>query len=126
MRVSAALLVAGLLGAYPAAFAQDGIVGKYTGMMEVGRASGGPTRHDTVYLVIHKVDAGIVEGTATLGARGCGDVAVNGVLDGSKLTLHHSAKGEAKQGCGVNWELTVAGNKLEGKTKSGNTLRFSK
>ena len=127
MRLSTAVLLAGVLIALPAAYAQDSIVGKYTGMMDVARASGGPVRHDTVYLVIHKVEAGVVEGTATLTQRGCaGDVPVRGRLEGNKLTLRRAEKAEGKADCGVNWELTVAGNKLEGQTKSGNSLRFSK
>jgi hypothetical protein len=55
-----------------------------------------------------------------------GDIPVKGVLEGDKLALRHVAKAGVREDCGLNWELRVAGQKLEGKTKSGDALRLSR
>ncbi len=86
---------------------------------------------DQIELKIDKVEGGTVQGTITRFEQNqgfCrGDGPVVGVLEGDKLNLQtEKAASGLKEGCGVNFELKVTGEKLEGKSPSGSTLVLSK
>ena len=97
--------------------------GKYTGRMELVNPAGKPM-NETVTLTIDKVDGDRVEGVAWVGTRLCSvDTPFTGRLEGDTLKLRGAP---LKEKCGVNWELKVVGDKLEGTTAGGNTVRLSK
>jgi hypothetical protein len=126
---SLGVVVVLLLSPSHPAFAQGLTPGKYSGAISfVGPAGHGRT--DPLAIKIDKVEGGTVQGTVTrVDSSGfCrGDVPVVGVLEGDKLTLQtDKAASGVKEGCGVNFELKVNGEKLEGKHASGSPFVLSK
>lgn len=125
-----ALVLVVLLSPLHLAFAQGLTTGKYSGTTTFVAATG-KTITEQIELKIDKVEGGTVQGTITRfeSQQGfCrGDVPVVGVLEGDKLNLQtEKAASGLKEGCGVNFELKVTGEKLEGKSPSGSTLVLSK
>ena len=128
--VICALVLVVLLSPLHLAFAQGLTTGKYSGTTTFVAATG-KTITEQIELKIDKVEGGTVQGTITRfeSQQGfCrGDVPVVGVLEGDKLNLQtEKAASGLKEGCGVNFELKVTGEKLEGKSPSGSTLVLSK
>ena len=119
-----------LLSPLHLAFAQGLTTGKYSGTTTFVAATG-RTITAQIELKIDKVEGGTVQGTITRSGSHqgfCrGDVPVVGVLEGDKLNLQtEKAASGLKEGCGVNFELKVTGEKLEGKSPSGSTFVLSK
>jgi hypothetical protein len=89
-----------------------------------GSGPAGKPFNETVTLTIDKVDGDRVVGVAWVGSRLCSvDTPFTGRLEGDTLKLRGAP---LKEKCGVNWELKVAGDKLEGTTAGGYTVRLSK
>ncbi len=98
-------------------FAQEALVGKYSGAFTQ------PTRNGDqqvgLTLEISSVEGGAVKGTAVRmappGRGGCrGEYPVEGTVKGNELTLKATEKGGPAGDCNVNLKLTVEGNKLVG------------
>ena len=127
-----ALVLVVLLSPSHPAFAQGLTPGKYSGTTSFVSPAGN-AKTDRFEIKIDKVEGGTVQGTVSdfrshwSGGFCRGDVPVVGVLEGDKLTLHTDrAASGVKEGCGLNFELRVTGEKLEGKSPSGSTLVLSK
>jgi hypothetical protein len=126
MRVVRVLIAASAVCVLSIASAQELAPGKYKGTLD-WLTPQGHTRSDAIELVIDRVEGGAVHGVATFYQTNCrGDLEVQGKVDGDMLKLRHVTKGGVTGQCGVNWELKVAGNKLEGQSKSGNRIRMSR
>ncbi|MDZ7653201.1 MAG: hypothetical protein U5L03_11965 [Burkholderiaceae bacterium] len=111
-----AFALLGVLMVPIAATAQALAPGKYSGRMEYVETSG-KTVSDLTTLTIEKIDGDRVQGTAYIGFQSCReDVPFSGRIVGDKLTV--GAK-HSKEMCSFHWDLTVSGNKLEGKSRSG-------
>ncbi len=119
--VQVSLLV--LATAAAAATAQTIAPGKYTGN-KIGTTASGKPDSNMVTLTIEKVEGDQVQGVAWVGGKHCRvDVPAEGQLNGDVLTL--TGKSD-KDKCGFKWQLKVIGDKLEGKTGSGDVLNLSK
>ena len=123
MRTFIGLALVSLSLYLPTSLAQQLAPGKYTGRMEFTSPAGKPI-NETVTLTIEKVDGDRVEGIAWVGTRLCSvDTPFAGRLEGDTLKLRGAP---LKEKCGVNWDLKVAGDKLEGTTASGYAVRLSR
>jgi hypothetical protein len=117
--VHAAALAALSFVAYDG-LAQQLAPGKYSGRVDY--VAGGTQRNDSVSLNIEKVEGNRFQGSAWVGTPNCrADVPVQGKLDGDTMKVW--GKGEK---CGVKWELKLEGDKLEGTTSGGSSVRLSK
>ena len=130
MRTLLGVVIVVLLSPLHLAFAQGLTTGQYSGPTTFVAATG-RTITAQIELKIDKVEGGTVQGTITRSGSHqgfCrGDVPVVGVLEGDKLNLQtEKAASGLKEGCGVNFELKVTGEKLEGKSPSGSTFVLSK
>jgi hypothetical protein len=98
--------------------------GKYSGRLEYVEISG-RTVSDLSTLTIEKIDGDRVQGTAYIGFQFCReDVPFSGRIVGDKLTVGGK---HAKEMCNFLWDLTVSGDKLEGKSRSGKvSVRLSR
>jgi hypothetical protein len=115
-------LVALLLPSFPL-LAQTVSPGKYSGQIEF-QGPGGRQVRSTVMFNVEKVEGDQVHGVAWFGTPNCSvDTPVQGKLEGDTLKVRGAP---VKERCGVNWELKVAGDKLEGKTSTGIALVLSK
>jgi hypothetical protein len=103
------------------AAAQDSLVGKYQGSVEVqrGRAGGGAPM-----LVISSVENGVVKGAVTTFGRCAGDYPLEGRLEGDKLELKSTKAGRLPD-CVIDYSLSVDGKRLTG-TSSGVPISFQR
>jgi hypothetical protein len=77
-----------------------------------------------VTFTIDNVDGKEVHGVAWVGTPLCSvDTPVKGTLEGDLLKVRGTP---LKERCGINWELKVAGSKLDGKTGAGVPLVLSR
>ena len=112
-----------------AVFAQQTIIGKYTGTFVTLTRSG--DRAQGLTLEIASVEGDIVKGKATRypsgqAGLGCqGEYPVEGTLKANELILKSTEKGGRAADCGMNLNLNVEGNKLVG-TVNKNKAELSK
>jgi hypothetical protein len=98
--------------------------GKYSGRMEFIWPGDGRRMSEMVTLTIDKVEGDRFEGIAWVGIRACQvDTPVRGRLEGDVLKVRGAP---VKEKCGINWDLKVDGNKLEGKSSTGSEIKLSK
>jgi hypothetical protein len=123
MRQSIGFALLGLLISPALSWAQTVSPGKYAGNMQFVGPAGKPWT-EMVTLTVDKVDGDQISGVAWVGTKFCQvDTPVQGRLEGDILKVRGAP---VKEKCGINWELKVVGNKLEGKTVTGNVLTLSK
>jgi len=105
------------------AYAQQPIVGKYSGKVDNPRGRGGGGNVD---LVITSVDDGVVKGTSKSYQGKCADeYPLEGQLEDKKLTLKATKVGRLAD-CIIRYDLTVEGNTLVGTQSDGLPIKFSK
>ena len=124
-----AAMVFAVLSVAASAYAQDALVGKYTGSYALAVRDKEITVRLT--LVIASVEDGVVKGTATTASSGSrppcdGDYPMAGKYEGNKLQLHATQKGGRTGDCSLALNLTVEGNKLVGTTGTGSQVQLSK
>ena len=113
MRITAFGLIVALC-ASGAVFAQDSIVGRYTGSFDFQTNQG--LQKVGVTVVIDSVEDGRVKGTATMGGRACaGDYPVEGTLKGSELAVRSTRKGGPAGDCSFAFRGTAEGSRLVGR-----------
>ena len=123
MRHSIGVALFGLLISPLPVLAQTIAPGKYTGRMEFMWA-GGRLMSEMVTLTIDKVEGDRFQGVAWVGVKFCSvDTPVQGRLEGDVLKVRGAP---VKEKCGINWDLKVDGNKLEGKSSTGSEIKLSK
>jgi hypothetical protein len=94
-------------------FAQESLVGKYTGNYEVATPRG--NFRVGVTLVIDGVEDGKVKGAATLHQGNCrGDYPLEGTVKDEVIGLRSTAKGGPAGDCGFGFKGKVEGNRLVG------------
>jgi hypothetical protein len=104
--------------------AQSIAPGKYSGRVEFTWAGDARRMSEMVTLTIDKVEGDRFEGVAWVGFKFCQvDTPVQGRLEGDLLKVRGKP---VKEKCGISWDLKVDGNKLEGKSSSGNEIKLSK
>ena len=99
------------------AYAQDELMGKYSGTYSRGRSTSG------LELEITSVSKGVVKGNLSRiahrggqGGSNCtGTSTVEGALKGDTLRLRAAQKTGASEDCTANLQVKVEGNKLVGK-----------
>ncbi len=105
-----------LLFLYGSVFAQEALVGKYSGSWVYPSNRGDVS--GTLALEVTSVDGETVKGKATRAAQiygGCdGEYPVAGTLKGNELTLRSTTKGGRARDCNLTARFTVEGNKLVG------------
>ena len=127
-RLAVVFFIAITIGHGTITYAQDSLVGTYTGSYRfAGRGTGMP-RELGIKLIITSVENGVVKGTATNYSGGpcSGDYPMAGNYDGNKLVMKATAKGGRAGDCSFALDVAQEGNKLEGKTGSGQPLHLSK
>ena len=123
-KVIAAVAIVG--GVVSAAYAQDSLVGTWTGNYTFpGR------RGDTllgVRLQIASAEDGVVKGVATLSTRGAcaGDYPMAGKYEENKLSMRATAKGGTAGDCSFSFNVVREGNRLVGTTGGGRPLQLSR
>jgi hypothetical protein len=114
-------------------YAQDSLVGTYTGgFTPSGELAS--ARQVGVALVIASEEGGVVKGTAKLtsswSTSGCsGEYPMAGKYQGGKLVMRNTAKGGSSGDCDFSFNVTREGNKLVGATGTtgkGSPLQLSK
>jgi hypothetical protein len=118
--VTVTLLSSGL------AYAQDTLIGKYTGSVTYPGKRG-----DTqlgLELVIESIESGSVKATADYftGGKCAGQYPMVGRYAGNKLQLKSTEKVGRAADCGLILNLAVEGNKLLGTTYGGHRVQLSK
>ena len=112
MKTAGALFIAFLVAA--TSYAQDSLLGKYSGSSTV--ADGGRSLTRGVVLVITSVENGVVKAKYTVASRRCsGELPMEGTLRESKLELVSVAQGGSAGDCSRTLNLTVTGNTLVGR-----------
>jgi hypothetical protein len=105
--------------------AQDVLAGKYQGTVLISTVR--PDEPFSMELVIDNVQDGTVTGTATTIGNICaGKFPMQGKLDGNKLALKSTGKGNSLKGCSLDLDLIVNGKKLTGTTGNGDPVKLSK
>ena len=127
MRVLEAIGVSLGFGLISIASAQQSLVGKYSGQLEVqppGTAS--PVRLG-IELDITHVEGNKVKGSLRRYAKQCGGVQpIAGTLSGEKLRLSTVKEPSQVLGCPMAFDLVVAGGKLAGTKGIGAPIEFTK
>ena len=124
MRHSIGVALFGLLISPLPVLAQTIAPGKYSGRFEFKWAGDGRLMSEMATLTIDKVEGDRFQGVAWVGVKSCQvDTPVQGRLEGDVLKVRGAP---VKEKCGINWDLKVDGNKLEGKSSTGSEIKLSK
>ena len=98
-----------------AAFAQQTLLGTYSGSYSATTFSGSNPIEVRLTLDITSLEDGIVKGKGMNYSRPCyGEYPLEGILKGNELKLDATRKGGPAGDCGMSLRLTVDGNKLVG------------
>ena len=106
-------------------YAQDSVVGKYSG--SVSRATVKGEMQVGLDLVIASVDNGAVKGSATSYAKNCGGAfPIEGTYVGNSMDIKSTASFGSAGDCALHLLLRAEGNKLVGETGNGRPVQLSK
>lgn len=107
-RLALALFIAITMGQGTITYAQDSLIGTYTGTYT------GPIEFG-VKLIIASVANGVVKGTANVFDGACqGTYPMEGKYDGNKLAMQDKGKGDHLDDCRFGFKAVHEGNKLVG------------
>jgi len=124
--VALASFIAITMGHGTITYAQESLVGTYTGSYTVPVSGYGPQQVG-MQLIIASVENGVVKGAATVYRLSCkGNYPMEGKYDGNKLVMKSTAKGGVAGDCIIALNVVQEGNKLVGKTGSGAPLQLSR
>ena len=129
-RLALASLIAITMGHGGITYAQESVVGTYTGSYTQPTNSKYGDTTVNVQLIIASVENGVVKGTAKLYSTArfkCpGDYPMEGNYDGNKLAMKATAKAGPTSDCSFGLNVAQEGNKLVGKTGAGLSIQLSK
>lgn len=108
-------------------FAQQTLLGAYSGTFAAPSFSGGTLVHVGLTLELTSLEDGTVKGKAVrMGTSSCaGEYPVQGTVKGNELELRSTARSGRASDCRTGFKLTVEGNKLTG-TMNGMIAQLSK
>lgn len=112
MKTAGALFIAALLAT--TSYAQESLLGKYSGSQTIGEGSERSTRG--VELIITSVENGVVKAKYTVSSRRCGgEISMEGKLRGDKLDLVSVIQGGRAGDCARTLNVTVKDDTLVGR-----------
>ena len=121
-RLTLALFIAITMGQGTITYAQDSLIGKYNGTLEVP-----PTNHAPVGIEVLTVTGETVTGIGhRFGGPCSGDYPFSGTVKGNTLKIKHTKMGGPAGDCGFRFTLTVEGDKLVGTFANKFSAKFSK
>ena len=129
-RLALASLIAITMGHGAITYAQESVVGTYTGSYTQPTNSKYGDTTVNVQLIIASVENGVVKGTAKLYSTArfkCpGDYPMEGNYDGNKLVMKAMTKGGPTGDCTFSFNVAQVGNKLIGSTGLDRPIQLSK
>src|SRR4051812_25741404 len=123
-----AISFAVLVSAPACPYAQDQLLGKYTGnFITTTRTGGGTPRSFGLELIIEGVENGVVKAALAFHGINCfGNYPMEGKLNGDQLQLRATRKGGLGGDCQIELTGTVEGNKIVGRLADGSPVQLSK